>query len=76
VARENTTLEINSELKKTSLARARENELREPIPHIGLCTHHQPRSSIFKRNVIGQTIKTLKTQKPKMAQSDFCGRRR
>jgi len=40
----------------------RENELREPIPHIGLCTH-EPRSSIFKRNVIGQTVTTLKTQK-------------
>jgi len=27
---------------------SRENELREPISHIGLCTHHEPRSSIFK----------------------------
>jgi len=47
----------------------RENELREPIPHIGLCTHHEPRSSIFKWNVIGQIVKTLKTQKLKMAES-------
>jgi len=47
----------------------RENELREPIPHIGLCTYHELRSSIFKRNVIGQIIKILKTQKHKMAQS-------
>jgi len=31
---------------------ARENELRKPIPRIGLCTHHEPRSSIFKRNLI------------------------
>ena len=34
----------------------RENELREPIPHIGLCTNHEPRSSIFKRNVMGQNF--------------------
>jgi len=47
----------------------RENELREPIPHIGLCTYHEPRSSIFKRNVIGQIVKTLKTQKLKMTES-------
>jgi len=48
----------------------RENELREPIPHIGLCTHHEPRSSIFKRDKInGKIIKTLKTQKLKMTKS-------
>ena len=34
----------------------RDNELREPIPHIGLCTHPEPRSSIFKQNVIGQNF--------------------
>jgi len=41
---------------------AGEYELREPIPHIGLCTYNEPRSSIFKRNVIGQIVKILKTQ--------------
>ena len=35
---------------------ARKNELREPILHIGLCTHHEPRSTIFKLNVIGQNF--------------------
>jgi len=39
----------------------REYELREPIPHIELCTYHDPRSSIFKRNGIGQIVKTVKT---------------
>jgi len=29
-------------------------ELRQPIPNTGLCFHHQPHSSIFKRNLIGQ----------------------
>jgi len=48
----------------------REYELREPIPHIGLCTHHEPGSaSIFKRNVIGQIVKTFKTQKLKIGES-------
>jgi len=42
---------------------ARECELKEPTPHIGLCTYHEPRSSILKRNVIGKIVKTLKTQK-------------
>jgi len=45
---------------------SQENELREPIPHIGLCTYHEPRLSIFKRNVIGQIVKTVKTQKSKL----------
>jgi len=47
----------------------REYELREPIPHIGLCSHHKHRSSIFKRNVIGQIVKTVKTQKSKLSES-------
>jgi len=33
------------------------------IQPIGLCTHHEPRSSIFKRNVISQILKNLKTRK-------------
>jgi len=41
----------------------RQYELREPIPHIGLCTYHEPCLSIFKRNVIGLIVKTHKTQK-------------
>jgi len=40
----------------------------EPIPHIGLCSYHKPRSSIFKRNGIGQIVKTVKTQKSKLSE--------
>jgi len=61
-------------------SQTREYELREPIPHIGLCPPHEPRSSIFKRNVIDQIIKTLKTQIGakcrRRSAFDLCGRRR
>jgi len=42
--------------------RTREYELRESIPHIGLCTYHEPRSSIFNPNVIGQIVETQKSK--------------
>jgi len=47
----------------------REYELRESIPHIELCTYHEPRSSIFKRSGIGQIVKTVKTQKSKLLET-------
>jgi len=47
----------------------KEYELREPIPRIGLCTYHEPRPSIFKRNGIDQIAKTVKTQKSKLSES-------
>jgi len=54
---------ILSKTSSTSDFDARENELREPIPHI------EPRSSIFKRNGIDQIVKTVKTQKSKLSES-------
>jgi len=60
------------EFFQNMLKLARENELREPIPHIGHCTHHEPRSSIFKRTDFrsrDRIFSTLKTQRFKMAES-------
>jgi len=53
---------------------ARENELREPpiykrISHIGLVYIMSFVNLFFKQNVIGQIVKTLETQKLKMAKS-------
>jgi len=60
--------EFNQGRDKIGKHQEKINQLREPIPHIQLCTHHEPRSSIFKRNVIGQIVKTLKTQNLKMVE--------